>query len=191
MAFVVVPVADRNTIALDPDADAQPWRGIAGDGNALRFSRLRSQAKRCWCTISDNDKFIRLTQGASFLGHFSTNGETVIATNQNPGTSLKIAFDPPITGVGMDVEPVLPGNGAGQSVRMELTVTQAGTGTGFAQTANGVGGASQFIALRSNTDDIAGLELKVFLLDAAGNPTGAVDFAINRLELIAAVGNIV
>lgn len=190
MAFVVVPVADRNTIAMDPDADAQPWRGIAGDGNVLRFSRIRSQAKRCWCSISDKDKFIRLTQGASFLGHFSNDGETVIATDQSPGTVLRIVFDPPIAGVGFDVEPAIGGT-AGQAAKLDLTVTQAGTGTAFTQSFNGATGASKFIALRSSAADIMAMELNVLALDVGGNSAGSVDFAVNRLELVAAVGNIV
>jgi hypothetical protein len=190
MAFNIVSVADRNALATDPEADFQSWKGIAGDGNKLRFSRIRSGAKRCWCNIADRDKFVRFTQGASFLGNFPGSGETVIVTDQMPGTVLKLTFDPPIKGIGVDIEPVPTAVVPGQSYRVELEVRETASGSAHVETANGAAGACKFVAVRSDADNIDAVELRVASLDNAGNAI-SVDFAINRLELLSLVGNIV
>ncbi|WP_414475996.1 hypothetical protein [Microvirga sp. M2] len=189
MPLAITTMANRNLISADPDADFQAWKGIAGDGNVLRFSRIRSGNKRCWCTINDHASFVRLTQGLSFNGHFATDGEAVIATNQMPGTTLKIGFDPPIFGLGVDIEPIPPAVVPGQTYRVELTLNNTQVGESQTLSANGTIGACKFIAAKSDRDNLDEIEIRVSLIDNTGH-ANAVDFGINRLELLAPVGNI-
>lgn len=190
MALNITEVADRQTLAMDPDADFQPWRGIAADGNALRFSRMRSAQKRSWCMIDGANQLVRLTQGLSWNGHFPSPGETVIATNQVPGKAFTLTFDHPVSGVGLDVEPapvaVVPGQVF--KVRMEVSDTTTGD-TSTVEKAGNIG-ASCFVSARCDADRINRMVVRAVMIDNAGQES-PVDFAVNRLELLAPVGNFV
>jgi hypothetical protein len=187
MAFMIIEVADRATLATDPDADFQNWRGIAADSNRLRFSRMRSGQRRSWCSIDRASDFVRLTQGLSFNGHFPNPGEVLIYTNQSPGQSFALTFDHPVTGVGLDVEPdpavVLPG----QTYKVRLELFGQVAGDTFVLEKVGNVGASRFIGGRSDSNQIVRMNVQASLLDAAGN-AAPVDFAVNRLELLVPVG---
>lgn len=190
MAFNATEVADRQTLATDPDADFQSWKGIAADGNALRFSRMRSGKKRSWCSIANSDQFVRLTQGLSFLGHFQDHGDTLISTNHTPGLDFTLDFDHPVIGVGLDVEPSPGAAGAGQPYKVRLTVSNTGTGDSFQVDKAANTGACRFVGAKSDTDNINRMTVTVVMIDGAGQemPT---DFAMNRLELLVPVGLIV
>lgn len=190
MPFTITPVADRTGLATRPDADALEWAGIAADGNTLRWSRVRSSRKRCWCGIVDRDKFVRCTQGQSFPGHLPNDGDPIIKTNLNPGTVLRLTFDPPVGGLGLDAEPLPAAIVAGQLYRVELEIRNTAAGDSHLETAQGAVGNCTFVGVSSDSDTIDSIELRVSMLDNAGNPQ-PVDFAINRVELLTAVGNIV
>lgn len=187
MVFVITPVASRQDIANDPDSDAQPWSRIAGDGNALRFRRMRSVEQRSWCAIDQHDKFTRRTQGLSFNGSFTTGQTVLIHTNNRPGVPFRLTFDHPITGVGLDVEPDPAAVVPGQQFRAKLTLSSTVTGDSGAVTVDGTVGACVFIAGRCNSNAVDETVLTVALLDAAGNEL-PVDYAVNRLELLVPMG---
>ena len=188
MSFNVQQVPDRQTLANHPENDFQPWKGIAGDGNSLRFSRMRSAQKRCWCTLSNTNQFIRLTQGLSFNGHFAEDGEPVIATNQTPGLKFKINFDLPVSAVGLDVEPMPVAVIPGQQYRVVLEVANTTQGDIFQVNEIGNVGSCHFVGAQCDTDTIDQMEIRVTMIDSNGNDV-PVDFGINRLELLAPVGN--
>ncbi len=190
MPFNATEVADRLTFALDPDCDFQSWRGIAADGNALRFSRMRSVQRRSWCSIDNADQLVRLTQGLSVLTNFAEFGDTVISTNHAPGQSFTLSFDHPVTGVGLDVEPLPDGAGAGRPYRVKLQILNAGTGETFQVIKSVNTGTCCFVGARSGADMIDRMAVTTFMLGSGGIET-PIDFAVNRLELLAPVGNIV
>jgi hypothetical protein len=187
MAFLINEVPDRQTIAMDPDADFQNWRGIAADSNRLRFSRMRSGQRRSWCSIDRASDFVRLTQGLSFHGHFPNAGETLIYTNQTPGLGFALTFDHPVTGVGLDVEPDPAAVALGQAYKVRLEVFGLVAGDSFVLEKLGNVGASRFMGARCDSNQIVRMNVQANLLDAAGNAT-PVDFAVNRLELLVPVG---
>ncbi len=188
MPFKVQQVLDRQTLANNPENDFQAWQGIAGDGNSLHFSRIRSAQKRCWCTLSNPNQFIRLTQGLSFNGHFIEDGEPVIATNQAPGLKFKISFAPPVSAVGLDVEPMPAAVVPGQRYRVILEVANTTPGDTFQVNETGHVGTCHFVGAQCDTDAIAQMEIRVTMIDGKGNDI-PVDFGINRLELLAPPGN--
>ncbi len=190
MAFNAAEVADRPALATDPDTDFQSWKGIAADGNTLRFSRMRSDQKRTWCSIANADQFVRLTQGLSFNGHFQEYGDTLISTNHSPGLVLSLDFDHPVIGAGLDVEPAPAAAGAGQPYKVSLRVSNTGTGEGFQVEKAANTGACQFVGAKSDADNIDRMTVTVAMIDDTGQET-PVDFAVNRLELLVPVGLIV
>lgn len=190
MAFNATEVADRQTLANDPDTDYQSWKGIAADGNALRFSRMRSGQRRSWCTIHNATQLVRLTQGLSLASNFANFGDTVISTNHTPGQSFVLDFDHPVTGVGLDVEPLPDGAGQGRPYKVKLQISNTATGESFEVDKSSGTGASCFAGARCDADTINHMSVSVVMLGAGGVET-PVDFAVNRLELLAPVGNIV
>ncbi len=185
MPFTVTELADRNVVAMDPDADFQSWSGIAADGNTLRFSRMRSGQRRTWCGIDQNASFRRLTQGLSYNGSFSTPGELVITTDQNPGLHFRVDFAPLITGLGLDIAPMPAAVTPGAPWRATLDLFSTATGEQQTITKDGVLGAPLWIGARSVTNDIDRMIVRAEMLDGAPLP---VDFAINRMELLVPVG---
>lgn len=190
MAFNVNEVADRQTVGNDPDADFQSWKGIAADGNALRFSRMRSDQKRSWCSIANSTQLVRLTQGTTFNGHFPLYGDSLISTNHTPGLTFMLDFDHPVTGVGLDIEPALAVAGAGQPYKVRLRVTNSATAESFQAEKAGVTGACQFVGVKSEANNINQMTVSVVVIGAGGLETPA-DFVANRLELLIPVGLIV
>jgi hypothetical protein len=190
MAFVIVPIASRIDISNDPDSDAQPWNRIAGDGNALRYRRMRSEEQRSWCTIDQHDKFVRRTQGLTFNGSFVTAPNLLIYSNNRPGVPFRLTFDHPITGVGLDIQPdpiaVVPG----QPYRATLQLSNLSTGNSGTVVINGTVGTCAFIGGRCTANEIDEMVLTVALIDGNGADV-AVDYAVNRLELLVPVGLIV
>ncbi len=182
MPFTLTPVADRAAIAQGPDPDAQPWRGIAGDSNALRFRRMRSEGQRSWCSIDQHDKFVRRTQGLSFAGHFTDAPKVLIHSNNRPGVVFRLAFDHPVTAVGVDAEPDPVNMMPGQAFRLRMELRKTATNETAVFTVDGAVGAAAFIGARSAANDIDELLLTVALIDGAGNEQ-PVDYALNRLEL--------
>jgi hypothetical protein len=187
MVFVITPVASRADIAADPDADAQPWSRIAGDGNALRYRRMRSEGQRSWCAIDQHDKFVRRTQGLSFNGTFAVGQNVLIHSNNRPGVPFRLSFDHPVTGVGLDVQPDPVAIVPGQGFRARLQLSSTATGDVGVVTVDGVVGACAFIGGRCNSNAIDEMVLTVMLLDGAGLEQ-PVDYAVNRLELLVPVG---
>lgn len=190
MALTITDIPDRQTIALDAEADFQPWTGIAADGNTLLFARKRSAFKRSWCAIDNAGRLRRLTQGLSFNGHFPTPGETLISTNQIPAAALRLDFDHPIIGIGLDVEPAPAAVAPGQVYKVRVEVTDTATNETASVEKVGAIGATRFVGLRADADRINRMVVRAVMVDGAGNET-PVDFAINRLELLTPVGNIV
>ncbi|MEZ5779495.1 MAG: hypothetical protein R3E44_14155 [Paracoccaceae bacterium] len=190
MAFNVTEVADRPTFAADPDADFQTWKGIAADGNTLRFSRMRSGQKRSWCSIANAAQLVRLTQGLSFNGHFQEHGDTLISTNHTPGLAFLLDFDHPVIGAGLDVEPAPDAAGPGQPYKVRLEVSNTGTGESSHVEKIANTGACQFIGAKSDSNNIDRMRVTVVIIGNAGQET-PVDFAVNRLELLVPVGLIV
>ena len=190
MAFNATEVADRQTLAMDPDADFQSWKAIASDSNTLRFSRMRSGQKRSWCSIANADQFVRLTQGISFDGHFQEFGDTLISTNHTPGLAFSLDFDHPIIGVGLDVEPAPDAAGPGHPYKVRLEVSNTGTGESFQLDKTANTGACQFVGAKSDADNIDRMTVTVAIIDNGGQET-PVDFAVNRLELLVPVGLVV
>ncbi len=187
MPFTVTEVSNRQALAADPEADHQPWTGIAGENKPLRFSRMRSAGRRRWCVIADADKFVRKTQGSSFAGHFAEHGDLVIDTNQTPGRTFRVDFDLPVKAVGLDVEPEPAAIVPGQQYRAILTLRNAATGGSAEVVKTQNAGASCFLGARCDTDGIAQAEVRVVMLDAAGAEQ-PVDFGTNRIELVAPAG---
>lgn len=190
MAFNATEVADRQTLANDPDADFQSWRGIAADSNTLRFSRMRSGQKRSWCSISNANQLVRLTQGFSLASNFGDFVDTLISTNHTPGQSFVLDFDHPVTGVGLDAEPLPDGAGPGRPYKIKLQISNTGTGESFQAEKSASTGAAGFIGARCDADMINHMSVTVVMLGAGGIEM-PVDFAVNRLELLSPVGNIV
>lgn len=190
MLFVITPVATRADIANDPLSDAQPWSRIAGDGNTLRYRRMRSEEQRSWCTIDQHDKFVRKTQGLSFAGAFVDAPNVLIYSNGRPGVPFRLTFDHPITGVGLDVQPDPVAVVAGQGFRAKLQLSSTVTGDSSTVTVNGNANTCAFVGGRCNSNAIDEMVLTVALLDGAGNEL-PVDYAVNRLELLVPVGLIV
>lgn len=185
MPFTVTELADRNAVALDPDADFQSWSGIAADGNILRFSRMRSGQRRTWCGIDQSVAFRRLTQGLSYNGSFATPGELVITTNQTPGLRFRVDFTPLVTGVGLDIAPMPVAVVPGAPWRATLELFSTATGEQQTITKDGVLGASLWIGAKSAATDIDRMIVRAEMLDGAPTP---VDFAVNRMELLVPVG---
>ncbi len=190
MALTVTEVPNRQALTADPEADHQPWTGIGGENKALRYTRMRSAARRCWCAITDAAKFVRKTQGSSFAGHFAEHGDLVIDTNQTPGRTFRVDFDLPVKAIGLDVEPEPAAVVPGQKYRAVLTLTDPATGDSAEIVKVQAGGSSCFLGARCDTDSIGQAEVRVVMLDAAGAEQ-PVDFGTNRIELIAPVGNVV
>lgn len=191
MPLTVVDIASRNDAALDPDADFQSWIGIASDGNRPRFSRMRSGQRRTWCRIDQSASFSRLTQGLSFLGHLATPGELVLSTNMNPGLRFRVDFDPPISGVGLEIDAVPVAVVPGAPWRATLELASTATGDQQSIVKNGTGGQSLWIGGRSSSGDpIDRMTVYAETLDAGGAAT-PVDFGTNRMELLVPVGLIV
>lgn len=190
MPLTLVDIASRNDAALDPDADFQSWIGIASDGNRPRFSRMRSGQRRTWCRIDQSASFSRLTQGLSFLGHLATAGELVLSTNMNTGLRFRVDFDPPILGVGLDIEAMPTAVVPGAPWRATLELASTATGEQQSIVKNASGGASVWLGGRSNGDPIDRMTVYAETLDAGGAAT-PVDFGTNRLELLVPVGLIV
>lgn len=101
-----------------------------------------------------------------------------------------LTFDHPVRGVGLDVEPapaaVVPGQA--YKVRMELIDTTT-TDTVLIEK-DGAIGACTYVAGRCADDRIGRMVLRVAMIGNGGQE-GPVDFAVNRLELLTPVGNIV
>ncbi len=191
MVLNIVEVADRPTLAMDPDADFQPWTGIAADGNTLRFTRMRSAQRRSWCAIDGANQLVSRRQGGgSWNGHFPTPGELVISTNHSPGRPFKLNFDNPVTGVGLDVEPAPGAIVPGQAFKVTLEVSDTSTGETVTIEKAGNIGACCFVGARCDVNRINQMVVRAFMVDGVGQET-PVDFAVNRLELLAPVGNIV
>ena len=190
MALNIVAVPDRATFSADPEADCQPWTGIASDGNTLRFTRMRSAQRRSWCAIDDARQMRRLTQGLSFNGHFATPGEIVITTNQIQSQAFALTFDHPVRGGGLDVEPAPAAVMPGQVFKVSLAVTDTTTmDTEHVERVGNIGGCV-FIGASCDTDRIDRMVVRVALVDGGGQAT-PVEFAVNRMELLAPIGNIV
>lgn len=190
MALNIIAVPGRATFSADSEADFQPWTGIASDGNTLRFTRMRSAQRRSWCAIDDARQMRRLTQGLSFNGHFPTPGEVVITTNQIPSQAFGLTFDHPVRGVGLDVEPAPAAVVPGQAFKVRLEVTD--TTTMDSEVVEKVGniGGCVFIGASCDTDRIDRMVVRVSLMDAGGQES-PVEFAVNRMELLTPIGNIV
>ena len=190
MPLAVSPVATRAVLQNDPDHDFQSWLGIADDGNAPRWSRMRSEHKRCWCSITNHATLLRQVQGVpgSFAGHMPTPGELVLWTNHNPGRTFRVEFDRPVRAVALDVEATPAAVVPGQRYRVDLDVSGGGNSASTSRTA--IAGTSTFVGLRCPTASIETMEVRVVLLDAAGQPLPS-DFAVNRIELLAPMGNAV
>ncbi len=169
---------------------SNPGEGIAADSNTLRFSRMRSGQRRSWCTIGNANQLVRLTQGLSLASNFANFGDTLISTNHTPGQSFVLDFDHPVTGVGLDAEPLPDGAGPGRPYKVRLQISNTGTGDSFLVEKPANTGASCFVGARCDADDIDHMSVTVVMLGAGGIET-PVDFAVNRLELLAPVGNIV
>lgn len=181
-------IASRADVAMDPDADFQTWIGIASDGNRLRYARMRSGQRRAWCRIDQSTTFSRLTQGLSFLGHLPAAGELVLSTNQNPGQPFRVDFDPAISGVGLDIEPMPMNVVPGAPWRARLQLLTAAGQHDIVKTATV--GQSLWIGGRSDLDPIATMIVHAEMIGPGGGPV-AVDFGTNRLELLVPVGLIV
>lgn len=190
MVFAITPIAARTVFAADTESDAQSWRRIAGDGNTLRFRRMRSDQRRSWCTIDQHDKFVRRTQGLSFSGHFVDAVEVLICTDNRPGLPFRLNFDHPVTGLGFDVEPNPLAVVLGQPFRVRIAFRNQTTGENASLVQDGGVGAPVFLGGRSGANDIDEIEVTVALIDGAGAEV-PVDYAINRLELLVPVGLIV
>jgi hypothetical protein len=190
MPLPIIEVPNRANFTLDPEADFQPWTGIAADGNTLRFARMRSAQKRSWCAIDDARQMRRLTQGLSFNGHFSTPGEVVLSTNQISSQSFALSFDHPVRGVGLDVEPAPAVLVPGQAYKVKVELTDTTTmDSAVVEKAGNIGG-SRFVGARCDADRIDRMVVRVALVDNLGQES-PVEFAVNRLELLTPVGNIV
>lgn len=190
MALNIIEVPDRATFAADPEADFQPWTGIASDGNTLRFTRMRSAQRRSWCAIDDAPLLRRLTQGLSFNGHFPTPGEVVITTNQIPSQAIALTFDHPVRGVGLDVEPAPAVVIHGQAFKVSLEVADTTTmDTEVVEKVGHIGGCV-FIGVSCDADRINRMVVRVSLMDGGGQES-PVEFAVNRMELLTPIGNIV
>ncbi|WP_102109204.1 hypothetical protein [Oceaniglobus roseus] len=190
MALNITDVPDRATFAADPEADFQPWTGIASDGNTLRFTRMRSAQRRSWCAIDDARQMRRLTQGLSFNGHFPTPGEVLITTNQIPSQSFALSFDLPVRGVGLDVEPAPAAVVPGQGFKVSLVLADTTTMESVEVEKMGAIGGCVFIGASCDSDRIDRMIVRVALVDGGGQED-PVEFAVNRMELLAPVGNIV
>ncbi len=151
---------------------------------------MRSAGRRSRCTITDADKFVRKTQGSSFAGHFAQHGELVIDTNQTPGRTFRVDFDPPVKALGLDVEPEPAAVVPGQQYRAVLTLRNTATGDSADIVKIQAAGASCFLGAKCDTDALGQAEVRVVMLDAAGTEQ-PVDFGTNRIELVAPAGNIV
>jgi hypothetical protein len=190
MPLTIIEVPDRADFALDPEADFQPWTGIAADGNTPRFTRMRSAQKRSWCAIDDARQLRRLTQGLSFNGHFPTPGEVVISTNQIPSQAFALTFDHPVRGVGLDVEPAPAAVVPGQAYKVRMELTDTTTMDSAVVEKGGAIGACAYLGARCDADRIDRMVVRVVMIGNGGQES-PVEFAVNRLELLTPVGNIV
>ena len=104
----------------------------------------------------------------------------------NTGLRFRVDFDPPILGVGLDIEamPVAVVPGAPWRATLELF-------SGAAQQSivkAGAGGASLWIGGRSSSGDaIDRMTVYAEMIGAGGGAT-PVDFGTNRMELLVPVG---
>lgn len=183
MPLVLAPAADRNDILSDGMSDSQTWKGWAREGNTLTFTRRNSANGLCWCTVDDNTRVFRFSQGGpNHLGHFGTLGESIIARRMAPNSPIRISFSPPIAGLAFEVDPrpgaVVPAQPF--KVRCQF---EDGAVT-VEETFDGNLGTTCLIARRCTAGQITQITVSVAMIDAGGVPT-PVDFAINKLDLIA------
>ncbi|MEZ5933509.1 MAG: hypothetical protein R3F54_16460 [Alphaproteobacteria bacterium] len=182
MSATVVEVSSRGILQGQPDHDFQPWRGIAGEGKQLRFWNVRTSAKRCVCSISEPQNFVRWTQGgqSGFNSHFADFGEVVIASNANGGGPFSVAFDPPVSALGLDLEAVPAGITPGQKYRVELDVVDS-DGSHHMFEKLGTVQSAVFLGIEADAEAIAALTARAFLLE--GGAQTPVDFCLNRIDL--------
>jgi hypothetical protein len=132
----------------------------------------------------------RLTQGLTFNGHFPTPGEVVIATNQIPTQAFALTFDHPVRGVGLDVEPAPAAVVPGQAYKVRVELTDTTTMDSAVVEKAGAIGACCYVGARCDFDRIDRLTVRVVMVDDLGQESPA-EFAVNRLELLTPIGNIV
>ena len=149
----------------------------------MRYPRRNASNGRCWCAVDDNTNVRRFSQGGpNHLGHFGTVGESVIARRFAPNGPIRIGFSPPVLGLAVEVDPrpavVVPAQPFKVHCRFEDGIDTVD------ETFDGIFGTTCLIARRCTVGQITQVTLSVTMIDAAGAQT-PVDFAINKLDLIA------